>query len=242
MKVCPNCKKELEDYVLFCTKCGTKVESPVNEQNKVHNESLEDEHLKSQKALEDNKNSIESLFINPNEEKIAIIDDGYLSHYIYTGQAVKSVGLVTNKRFYFSGKAYYLDGGHLNKAEIEQSVDLQDITSSGFKHYKNIVACILSIIFLVLSVILLSISPAFSYGDEETCLICSAISGGIGIIALIVYLCSRKNLYQVFFSGGSIAMKTSPFNAGDLEKFDRSLRQAKDNLLDERNSDNNDLQ
>ena len=44
MKLCPNCKTQLEDEYMFCTECGTRLapeEGPASEQNQVGDSAAE---------------------------------------------------------------------------------------------------------------------------------------------------------------------------------------------------------
>lgn len=85
--------------------------------------------------------NLKSLFIDSSEKQIATLGSGYLQNFISTGAVANGFCVVSDKRVYFRGKCYYKSGTYYRQTKEERTVDLKDITGTGFTSTKNILWC-----------------------------------------------------------------------------------------------------
>ncbi len=98
---------------------------------------------------ERNIRNVSELFVDQNEKQIAVLGAGYLSNLLNGGGLSKGFGILTSKRYYFSGKCFTKSGNHFIKTDEEWTVDLQDVTASGFCYIHHLSLLILSIVSLL---------------------------------------------------------------------------------------------
>jgi len=234
---CDKCGTEINEGKQFCSECGKKVDTPVNIEGikNLASEKLQDgistikEQTESYQAYRKEELSrekiagVEDVFVDENEQQIAVLGMGYLSSFIRGEGLSKGFAILSNKRFYFRGKCLRRSGIHYIKSSEERSVDLQDITSSGFVYYHNILLLVVAIISSVIS--LLSI-PALGIGGWSALLLMVPVI----IIFWVPYFLSRKRIYEVCFAGGVIALRASKYGIKETRKFDKKLRKEKDKL------------
>ncbi len=151
---------------------------------------------------------VREMFVDENEQDIAVIGGGYLSNMLHTGTLSKGFGVLTERRLYYKGKCYYKSGKNYLKTDEERIVDVQDVTSSGFVYTRNFLWLFLTIIF------------------------CWTII--LPIIFLLVFIFYKRAMYEISFAGGAIAIKVSAYGVSEIKAFDKELRMAKDSYIERR--------
>ncbi len=148
--------------------------------------------------------------VGPYEVQKAIISGGYVENY----------GILTDKRFYFRGRCYSKSGLSVMDREEEWTVDLEDITATGYSRESAIILKLAAIICLV--------------GGTLWALAEEAIEvAGVAILFaglfFLFYLASKKIVYMVTFAGGSIDVDVSKYGGVQaVQEFDNKLRREKD--------------
>lgn len=224
--ICNQCGKQLSDGAKFCPVCGaqTNSQSATRQQAQGNGTSYANNQQQEDRKI----SSIEEVLVDKNEKQIAVLGSGYLSSFLHGGTLDKGFGILTDKRYYFKGKCYTKSGRGFAKTDEEWTVDVKDITATGFMFGRKISLLVLAIISVIAG-----IAPVFSgvfYGDEGV----PFLIGGIvlGIIFLVAYILSKRSMYFVTFAGGSIALKTSKYGGvKEIRKFDKTLRQTKDRAV-----------
>ncbi|MDE6679534.1 MAG: zinc ribbon domain-containing protein [Ruminococcus sp.] len=194
--VCKKCGKEIRNGATFCSECGTAVEI----------------------CSEENKNSTDTnnLFFSSNEREIAVLGSSFLMNYISAGKISSGSCVLSDKRVYFKGKCYSREGGRLIKTAEESTVDIKDITASGFSYSSKAGIFILGCFFAILTFIMLIFISTF--GDFFY----------IGLLAtiatFIVHSLTKVKLFYIAFAGGKIAFKASDYSHGEIQRFQKKLR------------------
>lgn len=170
---------------------------------------------------------LKSMFVDANEQQIAVLGGNYLSNFLATGSIEKGFCVLSDKRVYFRGKCYYKSGGDYKARSEERVVDVKDITGTGFAETRLFALKILAVIVLAWPAI-----PTFldvlTYGrfSLESWL-------GLGVLpSLIVwaaYFFVKSKVFEISFAGGHIAFKASQYDAAEMQNFQKSVRKAKDN-------------
>jgi hypothetical protein len=152
----------------------------------------------------------------------------------------RGVGVLTNKRVYFTGKCYEQHGKRWKRVFTEKVVDIKDVTGSGFTHTIDWIPLIISIICFILVPILFSAPSDDGHSGCE--IIGIPVSDNIlkayaililalilcGIISLIVFFVKKIVLFKVEFAGGNISINSACYPQKEAEEFQRKLREVKD--------------
>lgn len=235
---CANCGKEIEDTTAFCPYCGkataggenialSDVAKYTEQQAKKAVGSIQSSAKNFHEAYRTEQEArkiqnVREIFVSPNEEKRAVIGGGYLANMLRTGSIGKGFGILTDKRFYFKGKCYYKAGKHFMQTDEERTVDLQDITSSGYVYTRYVLWELIALLFLGLVILIATTT-------EDPAVL--SVGVFLDIIPWAVYIFYKRAIYEVSFAGGSIGIKASSYGIREIKAFDKQLRLAKDECV-----------
>jgi hypothetical protein len=145
---------------------------------------------------------VKNWFHDPSEKFIMALGQGYLTS-ILQGKISKGCFVLTDKRVYFKGKAFYKvrDGWRSHKTETVTKV--KDITSVSFReeNYPELLIFGLITMFFI-----------------------------IGIIFLIAYAVKRMRLFVVQHAGGEIMTDSRWYSHEEMREFQRQISLIKDQL------------
>lgn len=189
-------------------------------------------------------NNMSNLFVDANEKEISTLGSNYLRNFLSTGSLENGFCTVTDKRVYFRGKCYTKSGNNYKSTKEEKTVDLKDVTGTGFTFIKRFWLMILAILCTIWAVVLTfslvaslpelndwEVLPSFLY------LFFLAILPTIVLWGLYWFL--KVKVFEISFAGGKIAFKASSYNENEVNNFQRALRQAKDNYKEAPNTVSN---
>lgn len=260
---CTKCGKELPEGANVCPNCGEKIEREVNF-NDVFNDVKDyagqkawqaskaiqgqtqqasasiqgkyQEFREEQKKVESSRkiSDVHDLFVSSDEEQKAVIGGGYLSNLLSGGGLSKGFGILTNRRMYYRGKSYHKVGGRYMKTNEDCTLDLQDITSSGFTYTRRLWALILAILFGGRGILGMFVIAPYSEGIVLGGILLSIfIFLAMSIIFVLVFILLKKVIYTVTFAGGCLGINVSFFGISNVRDFDKALHKAKDERLAE---------
>lgn len=173
---------------------------------------------------------IREMFVNSNEEQKAVIGKGYLHHLIQFGEVRKGFGVLTDRRFYFRGSCFYKIRGNYVKTNEDCTVDVQDITSSGFTYTRYLSLLILTILDAIwLCVLFVIIADSYKISMMHMGNFLFALL--IDIALIISYIYFKRVMYEITFAGGSLSIKVPSYNIKEVRDFDKVLHQVKDEFL-----------
>lgn len=233
---CDKCGAEIKKQHQFCAGCGKKVDAPIDVggikkltskkiQNRMSSIKEQTESFQESRKEDLSQGDItkaEDLFFDPNEQQIAVLGMGYLSNFIRGQMSTKGFAILSNKRLYFRGSCFRRSGNQYIKSREERSVDLQDITSSGFVYYHNVLLLVVSIIWSCM--VFWSNTVMWGYMNFPFFLISIIIL----VILWVRYFLSRRCIYEVYFAGGMFAIRASKYGIKDTHNFDKMLHIEKD--------------
>lgn len=186
-------------------------------------------------------NNMSNLFVDANEKEISTLGSNYLRNFLSTGSLENGFCTVTDKRVYFRGKCYTKSGNNYKSTKEEKTVDLKDVTGTGFTFIKRFWLMILAILCTIWAVVL-TVASLSEIRDSEV-LYYFSITFFTAILPTIVlwglYWFLKVKVFEISFAGGKIAFKASSYNENEVNNFQRALRQAKDNYKEAPNTVSN---
>lgn len=215
---CIKCGKKLPENANVCPYCGKEVKkSEINLSDvadyagKQVNKAVEGASAKAQESVEAYKKeqeeskirSVSDIIADSSEKQIAVLGGGYLSNMLHGGGLKKGFGILTDRRFYFKGKCFVKMGSAHRMVDEEYTVDLEDITATGFVYSRKFWLLILAI------------------------LTCWTVIGGV--LFFVLYWFMKRSFYEIYFAGGSICVDVSKYGGmREVRDFNKKLRVAKD--------------
>ena len=102
---------------------------------------------------EQNVKDLLQIIIDPQEETSAVMGSSYLDSMLHGGGLSKGFGILTDKRFYFKGKCFTKSLGRRVIINEEYTVDLENITATGFVYVQRYWLLVAGILFIILPLI-----------------------------------------------------------------------------------------
>lgn len=234
---CSKCGSQLPEGANVCPNCGEKVEKDINFSDVTNyaGQKVQEQYNNVQSQIQDFRNKrneerngtihdVHEIFINADEQQKAVIGGGYLSNLLKTGVLGMGFGILTNRRLYYRGKCFYKMGKHYLKTDEDRTVDLQDITSTGFTFTKRLWLLLIAVVVLISSIILLGF-----WGSEG--IFFTLMIFLFGIALLMAYNYFSIATYNITFAGGSLSLRASDYGIEKVREFDKTLHQVKDEYL-----------
>lgn len=186
-------------------------------------------------------NNMSNLFVDANEKEISTLGSNYLRNFLSTGSLENGFCTVTDKRVYFRGKCYTKSGNNYKSTKEEKTVDLKDVTGTGFTFIKRFWLMILAILCTIWAVVLtFSLVASLPELNESEGWSSILLVIFVAILPTIVlwglYWFLKVKVFEISFAGGKIAFKASSYNENEVNNFQRALRQAKDNYKEAPNT------
>jgi len=113
---CGNCGKQIEDTINVCPYCGVMVENEV---------------------VVGNDSKYSKIFVEPDENYIGSLGNGYLNSFLTDKGINRCVAILSDKRIYLRGNMIDLNSGKIERFNMQKTIDLEDITGTGFVFCKS---------------------------------------------------------------------------------------------------------
>lgn len=241
---CNKCGTEVNPQDEFCYNCGAQItRKKDNKKDKQKNKPEVQEYQLKEKEIE----KLSQSFASRDEKYIASLGNGYIMNYLTKGSMSKGFAFITNRRVYFKGSCLSGTGKKLVKTNEERTVDVKNITGSGFIYQQYLGILIALFISLLASLagtvwgVLLSffLGGSVSIGPDgpvesrgNILFVPIAILGIALVIACCIgiknYLLKRKTLFRIEYAGGCIAFDVSFYAKAEIDDFQKQLRRVKD--------------
>ncbi len=253
---CGKCGTEITGAGKFCPKCGAEIfaqettaPKPETRQGTDFSRIKKDTEVQERHLEEQHIRQLSASFISQNEKFITSLGNGYIVNYLTEKSLSNGFAFITDKRVYFKGSCLSGTGKKFTKTDEERTVDIKEITGSGFTYRKKVgllYAAIGSLIILIVALFILAVSttpsaPAITHIEpgkssssqkglsESTKSILELLAACIpSIILFNSYLFSRQTLFRIEYAGGYIAFDASFYARAEIDDFQKQLRRAKD--------------
>ncbi len=242
---CVQCGKEIPEGASVCPGCGAKAEKEISFsdvtnyagkkaqqmsegiQNQVQNFRQTQAEAEESRKVKD----VSELFVDEQEEQKAVIGSGYLNNMLHSGVLGKGFGVLTNRRLYYRGKCFYKSGGQFMNTDEDCTVDLQDITSTGFIYARNLIWLVFAVLADVASFFFLFAAVMVSSYNRPLFVLLLGVFIIAAVLFSLLFVLTKKTIYEVTFAGGQLSIKASSYGVSEVRAFDKALRREKDSLL-----------
>ena len=164
--------------------------------------------------------STREIFYDADEKEVACLGRSYLASFVTGGNLSKAVLIASNKRLYQKGRTFEKTiTGKFTKWDTQYVIPLETITGTAYLTQRAIGALIFGIFAIIVSLFLFSTSSG-AYGGIPAFI--------IGLIALIVYAVSSKEVFMVSFAGGQMAMDSHWYSNKEMNEFQKALHRARE--------------
>lgn len=171
--------------------------------------------------------NLSNLFVDESEKEVAVLGSSFIQNFLSSGDVSKGFCVVSNKRVYFKGKCYYRVCKHFKTTKEERTVDLKDITGTGFSITRNFLLFVMLLISIAWA-IFVTITCMSYFGVFQA----SVAFIPFVVIGIIYFICHVK-LFEISFAGGKISFKATDYSQQEIADFQKALRIAKDGCLGE---------
>ncbi len=182
---------------------------------------------------------LNNLFMDTTEKEAAILGEGILHRFLTKGILKSHYCILTNKRMYVRGTYFHNTDRAYRIRKGEYTIDVRDITSSGFSTARFGGVFVLEILFVILLSILTGFFLLFVqavdhlYFGLDTIIWNCIILLIIGLVAVpIFFYFSPCRIFVIEYTGGKIAFLSFGYLDDDFRMFQRELFKVKDAYLD----------
>lgn len=117
-----------------------------------------DVQVEEQKFSDREMEKLSEYFVNRDEKYVSSLGNGYIMNFLLNKGLKRGFAVISDKRVYFRGSCFSGQGKTLKKTDEERTVDIRDITGSGFVYQRYI--GILTALFTACIVLLGSVAGA----------------------------------------------------------------------------------
>lgn len=102
--------------------------------------------------------NLRDILFSQNEEIVAVLGNNVIQRFLTTGILGNGFAVLSDKRLYFRGKCLHKKGKFYRTNTEEKSVDLKDVTGTGFEHINPIGILVAAIACITIGVMLFVIN------------------------------------------------------------------------------------
>lgn len=214
---CENCGKEIENTSKFCTNCGAVVEKETLSQN-----DCVDTYMLENGMMTDNR--FAGIFVEPDENYIGSLGDGYLNSFFTAYEINTCIAFLSDQRVYLRGNMIDINGGKFSRTNIQKTIDLEDITGTGFIYISS------KLWKLILAILLGLLTFLLLLGGSGNILLIAPVSLIPTILLIVSYIKARKTLFFIEYAGGCIKFDASIYGLAESQDFEKQIRRAKNKV------------
>ena len=206
---CRNCGKQIEETNNVCPYCGTMV---------------------VKRMPTGNSNQYAQIFVEPDENYISSLGNGYLNNFLTAGKIKSCIAFLSDKRIYLRGRMIDTNSSKLQQLNMQKTLDLEDITGTGFIYNDPLWKVALAFLLVIVSVVTFFVSME-NYGFfADFFLTLTICSGILAILLFVSYIMTRYTLFFIEYAGGCIKFDATMHGLTEAKNFEKQIRRAKNNV------------
>lgn len=166
--------------------------------------------------------NLRSLLIDQSETIYAVLGSSLARTFLTTGQLGNGFSILTDKRVYFKGKCLKRKGKGFYFTTEERTVDLKDVTGTGFVHSSAPWALMLCYICLIFPVAIL-LNALLNGKESESIALGFMATLVIPATFYIIYKLRTYACFEIAYAGGGIAFDLRWINKEEVSQFQKQL-------------------
>lgn len=177
---------------------------------------------------------VRSAFVSEDEQLVAIMGNSIAQSFFASGRIEKGFAILSNRRLYFKGSCLMRKGAHFSKIREERTVDVTNITGTGFVYSNPIWLRVLAYVFWVIgAVFLVDVFIRLMKNDDTLEILVTLGCGLVGGILELLYRAKKRTIFEVAFAGGGIGLDARWATAQEADFFQKNLKLVSDRLKSE---------
>lgn len=202
--------------------------------------------IKICKEVRTNKmNGFEKYFMDGNEETAAVLGKKYINKYSSLNYEGKGFCVLSDKRLYAKGKFYVKQNKYWIPTMEERTINRNEVIETGFVQKESFNALRTEWVFGIYFIVTFLLTFFLQETDVDSRIVdmlgCSSyLALFIAIIAMFVYKSDRPPIFQITYTGGSIAFLAGDFDEDEIKNFQKilSMKDKSTSTVDMRNNSN----
>lgn len=185
--------------------------------------------------VEETIDGLDEMFMDADEKEAAVLGKGQLHRFLEEGILKSGFCILTDRRVYFRGRYLQKTGSAYQASRGEYTIDLKDVTGSGFSTARFGVVFLLGILYVLVMTVLAGfflffLGEAQQYRFDMPSVFWSCkILLGLGLVAVpVCYYLKPFRVFVIEYSGGEIAFLVYDYLEDDMRLFQKALYRAKD--------------
>jgi hypothetical protein len=150
-------------------------------------------------------NKYEKVFVEPDENYIASLGDGYLNSFLTSRKIKRCVALLSDKRVYLRGNMLDINSAKIARINMQKTLDLEDITGTGFIYESPQIWKLIVAVLTCFTII-------------------------VPILLVYSYIKSRHTFFFIEYAGGCIKFDASIYGLAEAQDFEKQIRRAKNKV------------
>lgn len=176
-----------------------------------------------------NYDKIKQIFASSDERLVAILGNNVAQTFFANGRIKEGFAILSNRRLYFKGTCLLRQGNRFSKIHEERTVDVENITGTGFVHRDPVWLKVLAFIFAGLSTFCLIGALVDDYNSTTYFLVCLGF-GLLFLLFLLIYKSQKYTVFEVAFAGGGIGLDASWIEANEAQFFQKNIKLVGDSI------------
>jgi hypothetical protein len=173
-------------------------------------------------------NKYEKVFVEPDENYIASLGDGYLNSFLTSRKIKRCVALLSDKRVYLRGNMLDINSGKIARINMQKTLDLEDITGTGFIYMSpKIWSLVLGIIYSLAYLFLIML---WGLDDWDTAFPFAILALASYALYIISYIKDRHTFFFIEYAGGCIKFDASIYGLAEAQDFEKQIRRTKNKV------------
>lgn len=168
---------------------------------------------------------ITDIFASPDERLEAVLGTHAAQNFFTTGVLGNGFIILTDRRVYFRGRCLRREGKRFIYMREDRTVDVENVTGTGFVHFDHIWMKVVGIILAVFTAYIF-IGTLFSLDDSDAWIF-ALVALGLGLATAFFfwrYKATKRTVFEVAFAGGGFGLGMRWMSPEESANFQKCIK------------------
>lgn len=162
---------------------------------------------------------ITDIFASPDERLEAVLGTNAAQNFLSTGIMGNGFIILSDRRVYFRGRCLKRVGKRFTYIREDRTVDVENVTGTGFVYFDHLWRKVLGIIFSVLTAAALILG---AFLDDFLFLASATLV--IAVIFFVRYAMTKRSVFEIAFAGGGFGLDVRWLSPQESENFQKTIK------------------